>query len=333
MSRVDVVIPCYKYGHYLRGCVESVLSQEEVDVRVLILDDASPDNTPEVAAALVREDNRVEYRRHSANRGHIDTYNEGLLEWATGDYALLISADDLLAPRALGRAARVMDAHPEVGLVHGRQQLFAKDPSRDESSGGDGVSIISGQAFVEECCAVAHNPVATPTVVVRTSVQHAVGGYRKSLPHTADMELWLRFAAHSAVAKVDALQAFKRMHTSNMQHQYQKSAMGDLKERHETFEAFFGEDGRRMADHQRLHDLALRRLAENAFWAASMAFERGDEAGCQQCLDHARLWCPDLIDGKAWARLRWKRRIGPRLWNLLRYIVDPLRSRNTALAS
>jgi len=333
MSRVDVVIPCYKYGHYLRGCVESVLRQEGVEVRVLILDDASPDNTPEVAATLVRQDSRVEYRRHAVNRGHIDTYNEGLLEWASGDYALLISADDLLAPGALGRAAKVMDANPEVGLVHGRQQLFANDPSPEPSHGSDGVSIISGQTFVEECCAIAHNPVATPTAVVRTSVQHAVGGYRKTLPHTADMELWLRFAARSAIAKVDTLQAFKRIHTSNMQHQYLETALLDLKERHDTFEAFFRADGQRVADHPHLHALALRRLAEGAFWAASVAFDRGDQTGCQQCLDYALLCCPDLIDSKEWARLRWKRRIGTRLWNLFRYIVDPLRSRNTALAS
>jgi glycosyltransferase involved in cell wall biosynthesis len=300
---------------------------------VLILDDTSPDNTPEVAAALVREDSRVEYRRHAVNRGHIDTYNQGLLEWASSDYALLISADDLLAPGALGRAARIMDANSEVGLVHGRQQLFANDPSPERAQGRDGVSIISGQAFVEECCAIAHNPVATPTSVVRTSVQHAVGGYRKTLPHTADMELWLRFASRSSIAKVDALQAFKRLHTNNMQHQYLETALLDLKERHETFEAFFRADGQRMTDHERLYSLALRRLAEGAFWAASAAFDRRDETGCQHCLDHALLWCPDLIDSKEWTRLRWKRRIGPRLWNLLRYIMDPLRSRNTALAS
>jgi glycosyltransferase involved in cell wall biosynthesis len=70
MSRVDVVIPCYKYAHYLHGCVESVLSQEGVEVRVLILDDASPDNTPEVGEELARQDGRVEYRRHAVNRGN-----------------------------------------------------------------------------------------------------------------------------------------------------------------------------------------------------------------------------------------------------------------------
>src|SRR5205823_3987651 len=116
---VDVVVPCYKYGHFLRQCVESVLSQEGVDVRVLIIDDCSPDNTPDVAAQLVREDPRVEYRRHTVNQGHIATYNEGLLDWVNGDYCLLLSADDWLTPGALARAARVFSAHPDVVLVCG----------------------------------------------------------------------------------------------------------------------------------------------------------------------------------------------------------------------
>src|SRR5437868_6552354 len=113
MASVSVFVPCYKYAHYLRACVTSILTQPDVDVRVLILDDCSPDNTPEVARQLVREDSRVEYRRHPTNRGHIETYNEGI-EWTSGDYCLLLSADDMLAPGALARAARVMDDHPEV---------------------------------------------------------------------------------------------------------------------------------------------------------------------------------------------------------------------------
>ena len=52
MSSVDVVVPCYRYGHYLRQCVQSVLDQSVRDVRVLILDDASPDDTEEVGRAL-----------------------------------------------------------------------------------------------------------------------------------------------------------------------------------------------------------------------------------------------------------------------------------------
>ena len=126
MSRVDVLVPCYKYGHLLRDCVQSVLAHPGVDVRVLILDDASPDSTPEVAAQLVREDGRVSCRRHAVNVGHIETYNEGLA-WATGEYTLLLSADDLLTPGALGRAARLDALAHHTWRTHVRRTLEALD--------------------------------------------------------------------------------------------------------------------------------------------------------------------------------------------------------------
>ena len=52
MSRVDIVVPCYNYGRYLRQCVDSLLTQEGVDVRVLIIDDCSTDDSPEIARAI-----------------------------------------------------------------------------------------------------------------------------------------------------------------------------------------------------------------------------------------------------------------------------------------
>src|SRR5205823_5587035 len=85
MTSVDVVIPAYNYGHYLPACVRSVTSQRGVDVRVLIIDDASTDDTFAVAQRLAADDRRVEARRHVQNQGHIATYNEGLLAWACAD--------------------------------------------------------------------------------------------------------------------------------------------------------------------------------------------------------------------------------------------------------
>src|SRR5207302_31443 len=104
--------------------------------------------------------------------------------------------------------------------------LFETEPGPVETP-AEGVdvpcAILRGEAFVEACCTSADNPVATPTAVVRTALQHEIGGYRKSLPYTADLEMWLRFAARACVAWVDAHQAYKRLHASNMQHQYVRS--------------------------------------------------------------------------------------------------------------
>src|SRR5689334_14702632 len=115
MSSVSVVIPCYNYGHYLQECVGSVLAEQpEVDVRVLIIDDASADDSAQVAKQIAADDPRVDVIVHSTNLGHLTTYNEGLLDWANGDYAVLLSADDQLTPGALTRACALLDARPEV---------------------------------------------------------------------------------------------------------------------------------------------------------------------------------------------------------------------------
>src|SRR4051812_15244302 len=124
---VSVVIPCYKYGNFLPRCVRSVLDQDGVDVRVLIIDDASPDDSAQVAFRLAAEDERVEARVHEVNKGHIATYNEGLLEWADGDYSVLISADDMLTPGALARATAVMEADAAIGFVYGHAAWWRDD--------------------------------------------------------------------------------------------------------------------------------------------------------------------------------------------------------------
>ena len=52
LPTVAVIVPCYRYADVLEGCVDSILTQRDVDVRVLIIDDCSPDDTPEAARRL-----------------------------------------------------------------------------------------------------------------------------------------------------------------------------------------------------------------------------------------------------------------------------------------
>ena len=75
MALVKVIVPSYGYAHHLRDCVASVVSQEVVQTRVLIVDDCSPDDTEAAAAALVAADERVEYMKNPENLGLIGTAN------------------------------------------------------------------------------------------------------------------------------------------------------------------------------------------------------------------------------------------------------------------
>lgn len=329
MRHLDVIIPCYRYARFLRACAESVLTQEGVAVRVLILDDASPDHTAEVACELAAQDDRVEFRRHAVNQGHIATYNEGI-DWATGDYLLVVSADDLLTPGALARAVRLLDARPEVGMVYGRQILFRSDapPAAPAPPDAVGFEVVAGHAFLEACCAQGANPVSAPTAVVRAALQKQLGGYRQELPHTADLEMWLRFAAHADVGVIPADQAFKRAHGHNMQLQFTgPAAVEELRQRRAAFELFFRNRGNQLRDRERLEQMAGSSLAEQAFWMASRAFDEGDVDRCEQLLRFTLALRPEWRNRREWSRLRWKRLAGPFVWRFFRPVITELRQR------
>lgn len=322
MARIDVIVPCYNYGGYLRGCVRSVLTQEQVEPRVLILDDASSDQTPQVGATLAGEDPRVEFRRHSSNRGHIATYNEGI-EWLDAEYALLLSADDQLTSGSLHRAISVMEAHPEVAMAYGRA-IRTSCPERYhvEAAGAWQFRIVAGRQFVEELAG--ENVVPTPTAVVRGPLQKELGGYRADLPHAGDLEMWLRFAAHGSIAFIDADQAFYRVHSSNMMHQYVGTR--DLLQRKAAYEVLFQEHGHHLGDANRIRRWTWGRMAREAYWHANSAFDRGEVSHCRQWLDVALEIEPRLWLWSAWWRLRIKRLLGPRLWSAIRPMANRLRS-------
>jgi glycosyltransferase involved in cell wall biosynthesis len=90
---VSFVVPCYKLAHLLSDCVDSILGQTYREFEVLIMDDCSPDNTPEVARSF--QDARVKYIRNPTNLGHLHNYNKGI-GLSQGKYVWLISADDYL---------------------------------------------------------------------------------------------------------------------------------------------------------------------------------------------------------------------------------------------
>jgi GT2 family glycosyltransferase len=340
MSSVDVIVPCYRYGHFLRECVESVLSQSIRDVRVLIIDDASPDNTAEVAAGFVREDPRVTFTRHRENKGHIATYNEGI-EWAAADYMLLLSADDYLLPGALSRAADLMDAHPEVGLTFGNvielSDSGTKTPIRSivETADKPDQRILGGLEFIE--LSGANVLFETCTAVVRTEVQKRVGGYRLELPHAGDMEMWLRFAAHASVGFVSAYQAIYRRHSANMSSaHYYYTANGrfvytasgrltDLQQRRAAFDCFFETCGNALPNSERFRRKLYWSLGAMAVGRASAAFNEGEMEGSKQLAEFALGVCPHIKRSLGWMKLNSKWHIGPRAWRALRPAIAGIR--------
>lgn len=318
MSSVDVVIPCYNYARYLPQAVESVTSQRDVDARALIIDDASPDDTPRVGAELAARDPRVTYVRNEKNLGLIGTANKGLLEWASADYSVLMSADDALAPGALARAATVMDAHTDVHMLYGMAELFSDGPlppAPDELE--PTYRVVDGKRFIrynfDEC-----NPAPSPAAIVRTSQQKKLGGYNPALKHTSDMEMWMRFAAHGPIGVIKDVQAFYRVHGANMSDAFLAQALHD---RQEIIDAC-AEIARRWApDDAEISAWLLQlnaRFADEAYWLAGKALEAGEPERMKERLAFAAAHHPSpWFSAPAW-KFRLKRLLGPALTRAIR---------------
>ncbi|MCB0965231.1 MAG: glycosyltransferase family 2 protein [Ilumatobacter sp.] len=241
LPSVDIGIPCYDYGRYLADAVAHALDQDGVRVRILIVDDASTDDTESIGRTLAASDERVRYLRHPVNLGPTATFNDAV-RWASAEYFALVSADDLLAPGALARAADVMERRPEVGLVYGEAVDFVDAP--DRSSIGDPVveRFSNGEEWLTRRCVEATNTIRSPEAVVRTRVQHHVGGYEQSLPHTHDFHVWLKVAAVSDVVRLGGpVHAWYRVHGDNLSIRQIDGLETELRHRHAALSLFFAE--------------------------------------------------------------------------------------------
>ncbi len=277
MSGIDVLVPSYQYDRFLRDAVTSVLSQETQDLRVLIIDNASTDNSAEVARELATKDRRVDVVVWPSNLGVTASINAGI-EWAEQEYFMMFSADDLLTPRSLARAVRFMDEHPNVGFTHGKEVEWAlgeKCPDIDRGITDTQWRITSGRQFIEERCGQPANFIALGTMVVRTSVQKRAGHYRAELTCTQDLEMMLRLACLGDVGETNAVQGIRRLHGSNQSNLYFISRTADMAYRQASFESFFVNEGGAIADGERLRRCVRRNLAQRAYWLGVREFCRG----------------------------------------------------------
>lgn len=317
MSSVDVVIPCYNYARYLEFCVGTILSQRDVDVRVLIVDDKSTDDTPAICAKLAAADPRVSFVRNEVNLGLIGTANRGIMDWASAEYYTLISADDALSPGALARATQVLDAYPDVGFVLGRALVITDDvtPAIPADTINARCQILSGRAFLQRNFD-SGNPAPSPAVVLRTKLQHKLGGYHSAMRHTSDMEMWMRFALHGNVGVIRDVQSLYRWHGSNMTLQF--DAIKDRRERLATI-AVVAENGGAEAPGfaEGVHAMK-RRFAREAYWEAGEAFERGDEKVCAEGIAFAEALDPAIRNAPIAWRFRAKKLMGRSVARLAR---------------
>lgn len=116
---VSVLMPAFNHGKYIRQAIESFLAQELVEARLIIGNDASTDNTLQIAMEYAKKfPYRIQVISNPHNLGLIGNYRS-LVENSSSRYIAILESDDYWTdPLKLHRQVAYMEAHPECGLVY-----------------------------------------------------------------------------------------------------------------------------------------------------------------------------------------------------------------------
>ncbi|MGI9642463.1 MAG: glycosyltransferase family 2 protein [Acidimicrobiia bacterium] len=126
IPRVTVGIPVYNGGSTIRTTIESVLAQTYDSFEVLVVDNASTDETEDVCRELAESDDRVRYVRNSENIGQNNNFTR-VYQLGTGDFFRWMGDDDSLEPGYLTACVEALDSDPTASLVSTYQSHVKPD--------------------------------------------------------------------------------------------------------------------------------------------------------------------------------------------------------------
>ncbi len=187
---VSVVLPVYNAAPYLSEAIQSILNQTYQNFELIIIDDASTDNSWAIITQFAQQDKRIRTLRNERNLKLSKTLNRGI-EHASGVYIARMDADDISLPDRLEKQVAYMDMHPEVGIsggsmeiMHAAGDVFAKRTYHLNDQD------IRSHIF-------RYSPYSHPLIIMRKTILDKVGGYRDEYNPAEDYELYFRIGAVS----------------------------------------------------------------------------------------------------------------------------------------
>jgi glycosyltransferase involved in cell wall biosynthesis len=200
---VSICIPTYNRADMVGKAIESALAQTYPHIEVLVVDNASTDNTADVVTRY--RDPRLKFFKNPANLGLFGNFNR-CIELARGEFIHILHSDDYIDPKFTETCIRFFKEHPSVGLtftqaryISGTTQATIAYSDKDEMiAAPEGFKrILTGRQFI-----------VCPSVMVRRGVYDDVGSYAPDYPYSSDYYQWLTITRRYDIGYVHSATLF-----------------------------------------------------------------------------------------------------------------------------
>ena len=216
---VSVLIGAYDNEATVARAIDSITSQTERSLELIVIDDGSRDRTAAVALEAIGDDPRCELLRFDRNVGIARSLNAGL-ERAAAPIVAIQDADDYSEPQRLERQLAALDANHDVAVVGIR--------TREVDAAGRPVGLRTGLATGDVGRALMRfNPIPNGAAAFRREVALAAGGYDPRYRYAADFDLWLRISERHRVVVLDEVLITRVMGTTNVAARSERAQIGE----------------------------------------------------------------------------------------------------------
>jgi glycosyltransferase involved in cell wall biosynthesis len=209
--KVSVVIASYNYEKYIGDAIESVIAQTYTNWELIIVDDASTDNSVDVIKRYVNEyPHKIRLIAQQENRGVGFVANLGI-DNTTTDFIANLGSDDRMMPERLEKQMAYFVKYPEVGVVC--SDVVVID--------GEGV-VLSGESVFSKPVTdlrlqlLQGNFINSPSATFRKEIHYEIGGFSPVLDYVQDFDHWLRVLDKYEIVRIDEKLTGYRVHGKNL---------------------------------------------------------------------------------------------------------------------
>lgn len=234
--KVSIIVPSYNHGRFLRQRMDSILNQTYQDYEVVVLDDASTDDTPQVLQEYAKHP-RVRLIFHPKNGGNVFRQWNAGVALARGDYVWIAESDDYADRRFLEELVTVLDRRSDVGLVKCRSTTVDADSRPMGNSTEHPISrdwsqdfIISGQEDCRLQLVHGNSAVNASAVLFRRHLYLDAGWAEESYRMCGDWLQWAKMMLKADFAYVAKPLNYYRYHGKTVRQKCLGNVIQDLED-------------------------------------------------------------------------------------------------------